>query len=181
MKKIATALVVLFVFSFPVFAQIDPHEINSFGTIANFSESDLTWVGEACGGAANFEIIEDPDDASNMIAAFVTSACNTEGFVLQEALVPLDFRTHYYISLDVNAPAADRSIAIKLFNSQDPNKEYISGLTITHPGVWDTLHFEFDIEDSDIYDRISIHPDWYGDSVGEEWLFDNLRQDRELL
>ncbi|MBN2000151.1 T9SS type A sorting domain-containing protein, partial [candidate division KSB1 bacterium] len=29
--------------------------------------------------------------------------------------------------------------------------------------------------------RISIHPDWYGDSVGEEWLFDNLRQDRELL
>ncbi len=181
MKSLVTTLAVLVLFNVSGFAQIDVHEIGSFGTIADFSEEDRSWAGVGCDGAVTVEIIEDPDDAGNMIAAFNTSACEAEGFALQDTLVPLDFRTHYYMSVDVNAPAEGRTVAFKVFKNDDPNTFKIVQETTTRAAEWDTMHFEFDIEDSGIYDRISIHPDFGETNEGEEWLFDNVRQDREKL
>ncbi|MBN1466482.1 T9SS type A sorting domain-containing protein [candidate division KSB1 bacterium] len=161
-------------------AQIDLLEIGSFGTIASFSElaDERTWSSVDCNGAQVFEIIADPDDAANMVGSFKSTACTDEGFTLEQTFVPFDFSLHNFMSLDVYAPAANRKIVFKIFNSANPDQAKMVEVMTEIAAEWDTLNFDFSGTEAGVYDRISIHPAFGEATEGEEWIFDNIRKDR---
>lgn len=175
--KISLLLIVLASVSL---AQIDVMEINSFGRIATFSEleEERTWSSIDCNSAQVFQVTTDPDNAANMVGLFKSTACTDEGFALDQTFVPFDFSLHNYMSLDVYAPAANRKIVFKIFNSANPDLAKMVEVMTNVAAEWDTLNFDFTGTEAGVYDRISIHPAFGETTEGEEWIFDNIRKDR---
>ncbi|MBN1559535.1 T9SS type A sorting domain-containing protein [candidate division KSB1 bacterium] len=182
MNFITKMLVLLALCTSVSLAQIDLLMANNGfgGRIATFSElaEERTWSSVDCNGAQVFEIIADPDDAANMVGSFKSTACADEGFTLEQTFVPFDFSLHNFMSLDVYAPAANRKIVFKIFNSTNPDQAKTVEVMTEIAAEWDTLNFDFTGTEAGVYDRISIHPAFGETTEGEEWIFDNIRKDR---
>ena len=180
MRYVTVICIFVFMLAAASMAQIDLYELNSFGTIANFSEDEeeRSWSSIDCNGAQVFEILTDPDDGANLIGVFTSTSCTDEGFALDQEFEPFDFSLHTHMSLDVYAPAADLKVVFKIFSSADPEDAVTVEAMTAVASEWDTLNFDFSGTEAGKYNRISIHPDFGEATEGVEWLIDNIRKDR---
>ena len=183
--KVAFIFAASFILLSSAFAQIDLREQVDGGPlpgiIDNFSfpaEAPRTWSSVDCNDAQVIEVVTEPDNASNMIGKFTSTACTDEGFEMDQEFWPFDFSLYTHFSLDVYAPEADRKIVFKIFNAEDPGNAKLVEAMTTRAAAWDTIHFDFSGTESGVYNRISIHPDFGETNEGEEWWFDNIRHTR---
>ncbi len=181
MRVLVTAVFVLAV-SLSAVAQIEVGAINSFGTLCNFSEEDLTWSSIECNGNDIFQVLGEPENEANLVGVIrTTSGCPDEGFAIDQQFEKFDFSTWHWMSVNVSAPAEGLNVGFKIWDSENPDDFKIVETTTNKAVEWDTLNFEFAGTKAGVYDRISIHPDFNGSTDGEEWWFDNIRINRPLL
>ena len=152
------------------------------GLIANFSETDLTWVVFDCANEATLEIVDNPVvERGGMAAKVTTTACTWEGIALTNEFLPFDFSIRNLFTVDVYSPAAGRTVMFKVedFNDSGINVEVQATTTVANE--WETLVFDFTGAEAGKYSKIAVFPDFGAENAGEDWYFDNVNKKRDLL
>ena len=119
-------------------AQVDPDE--TLGVITTFEDEEgLTWGSVECSGAQVFELTTNPT-GGDQVGKVTTTECTSEGFVLEDELVPLDFSIRNWMMISVYAPAAGKTVAFKLMDAANPDNNMILEATTTKAANRDLLN-----------------------------------------